>query len=290
MNPVRCYLARLAAIVMGSTELQAPERPSAAKKSLGQNFLVDRRIVARILEAADVSPTDHIVEIGPGRGSLTGELAERAGTLVAVELDETLAGRLSEKYGGLPGVQVVKADARDVDLETLAPDGTPYKVVANLPYYAASPIIRRFLEAERQPTLMVVMVQREVATRMVARPGKMALLSVAVQVYGRPSIVCTVRPEAFRPRPSVTSAVVRIDLHEKPAVTFDSAESFFRLVKAGFSAPRKQIHNSLRHGLDTSPESIAEMLDQAGIAPTRRAQTLSIEDWDNLYAAFRAVE
>ena len=290
MNPVRRYPAGLAAIVMGSTEPQAPERPPAAKKSLGQNFLVDRRVVARILKAADVSPTDHVVEIGPGRGSLTGELADRAGTLVAVELDELLAGRLSEKYGGLPGVQVVKADAREVDLETLAPDGTPYKVVANLPFYAASPIIRRFLEAEWQPTLMVVMVQREVASRMVAGPGKMALLSVAVQVYGQPSIVCNVRPEAFRPKPRVTSAVVRIDLHEEPAVTFDSAESFFQLVKAGFSAPRKQIHNSLRHGLDLSTESIAAMLNRAGIAPTRRAQTLSIGDWDNLYAAFLAVE
>ena len=286
MNSARRRRAEIATMSMSSTDFQTSDRPPAAKKSLGQNFLVDRRIAARIIEAADPSPEDVVIEIGPGRGSLTGGLASRVGRLVAVELDETLAGRLAGKYGAASGVRVVNGDAREVDLDSLVPDGMPYKVVANLPYYAASPIIRRFLEAKRQPALMVVMVQREVAARMVAPAGKMSLLSVAVQVYGRPSIVCYARPEAFRPRPNVTSAVVRIDVYPEPLVSFDSDEAFFRLVKAGFSSPRKQIHNSLRHGLDATAENVEALLGLAGIDPTRRAGTLSIGEWGRLHAAF----
>jgi 16S rRNA (adenine1518-N6/adenine1519-N6)-dimethyltransferase len=161
--------------------------------------------------------------------------------------------------------------------------------VANLPYYAASPIIRRFLEADSKPSVMVVMVQREVAQSMAASPGKMGILSVAIQVYGRPRVVCNVPPRAFRPSPKVTSSVVRIDVYEAPAVAFDSPEGFFRLVRAGFSAPRKQIHNCLRRGLDVPPEVAREMLAMAGIDPMRRAQTLSLQDWGGLYQAFRTL-
>ena len=258
-----------------------------AKKSLGQHFLVDRRVLGRIIEAADLSPDDVVVEVGPGRGFLTRALAERAGRLVAVEMDETLAERLAHEFHDRPGVDVVTADARDVDIDTMVAPDTAYKVVANLPYYAASPIIRRFLEAEHKPTLIVVTVQREVAQEMVARPGKMRVLSVATQLYGNPKVVCYVQPRAFRPAPKVTSAVVRIDVLDQPAVALDSTEGFFRLVKAGFSAPRKQIHNCLRHGLDISPEETRAMLLRAGIDPTRRPQTLSLPEWGRLYDAFR---
>ena len=263
------------------------DRPPPAKRSLGQNFLVDRRVVGRIVEAAEVSPADVVIEIGPGRGSLTGGLAKRAGQVVAVELDDVLAERLALKFSGRPNVVVVTGDARTVALDSLVQPGTPYKVVANLPYYAASPIIRRFLETEHRPELMVVMVQREVAANMTARPGKMGLLSVATQVYGKPRVVCTVRPQAFRPAPKVSSAVVRIDVYRKPAVGFDFADHFFGLVKAGFSSPRKQIHNCLRRGLDLSPEATADLLTRAGIDPKRRAGTLGLEEWAGLYEAFR---
>ena len=225
--------------------------------------------------------------MGPGRGFLTRALADRAGHVVAIEVDEALAERLNEVFSERPGVEVVTADAREVDIDSLVQRDTPYKVVANLPYYAASPIIRRFLEAERKPGLMVVMVQREVAREMVAQPGKMGLMSVAIQLYGRPRIVCYVPPRAFSPAPKVTSAVVRIDVYPGPAVPFDSEKLFFRLVRAGFSAPRKQLRNSLRRGLDISPQTAEAILTQAGIDPTRRAQTLSLTEWGELYEASR---
>ena len=245
--------------------------------------------MARIVEAADISPDDTVLEVGPGRGSLTGELVERAGRVVAVEIDEALADRLAESFADRSSFTVVTADARDVDIASLVETDAPYKVVANLPYYAASPIIRRFLEADRKPDLMVVMVQREVAEEMVAPPGRMRLLSVATQLYGAPRIVCSVPPRAFRPAPKVSSSVVRIDVYGRPAVEFDSADSFFRLVRAGFSSPRKQIHNSLRQGLDGSPDAAQAMLERAGINATRRPQTLSLAEWGELYAAYRHV-
>ena len=262
-------------------------RAPAAKKSLGQHFLVDRSVLRRIVEAADLSCGDTVVEIGPGRGVLTRELARRAGRVVAVEIDrglvDVLEGRLSES----PGVEVVWADARTVDLESLVPPDAPYKVVANLPYYSASPIVRRFLGAAHKPALMVVMVQREVAQSMAAAPGRMGLMSVAVQLYGRPRIVCSVPPRSFRPAPKVTSAVVRIDVLPAPAVELDSEERFFTLVRAAFSAPRKQLRNSLSHGLSVDSAVAERMLAEARIDHRRRSATVSLEEWGSLYAAFR---
>lgn len=270
-----------------STGVMTPSasvRPSPrANKALGQHFLVDARVRSRILSAAGLAPDDLVVEIGPGRGFLTNSLVRQAGKVVAVELDGALAERLSDVFSDRPDLQVVGADARDVDIRALVGD-CDYKVVANLPYYAANPILRRFLEAERKPSVIVVMLQREVAEVIAAKPGRMGLLSVAVQVYGRPRIVCNVPPRAFRPPPEVMSAVVRIDMYEEPAVP-EVGERFFRLVKAGFSAPRKQIRNSLSLGLKASPEAVDAMLLAASIEPRRRAQTLTIEEWGRLYRA-----
>ena len=262
-------------------------RPSRPKKSLGQNFLVDGRIRSRITAAADLSSGDTVVEVGPGRGFLTRRLSELAARVVAVELDDALAVLLNEKLEDRPGVTVVTGDAREVDLDRLVEAGSVYKVVANLPYYAATPIIRRFLEADHKPGLMVVMVQREVAQEMVAPPGKMRLLSVATQLYGAPRIVTYVPPKAFRPAPKVTSAVVRIDVFPEPCLPIDSEERFFGLVRAGFSAPRKQLRNSLALGLESPPMAIVEKLASSGIDPSRRAQTLSLSEWGTLYEAFR---
>jgi 16S rRNA (adenine1518-N6/adenine1519-N6)-dimethyltransferase len=213
---------------------------------------------------------------------------ERAGGVVAVEMDEALAGRLRESFADRSDLTVVAADAREVDIVSLVGGSASYKLVANLPYYAASPIIRRFLEASRKPTLMVVMVQREVAQTMTAPPGKMGLLSVATQLYGRPRIVCHAPPRAFRPAPKVTSSVVRIDVFVEPAIALDSRERFFDLVRAGFSAPRKQLRNSLTNRLDISPQQAAAMLTGAGIDPTRRAQTLDLVEWAALYETYGA--
>ena len=258
-----------------------PHRP---RKSLGQNFLVDGGVRSRIVAAADLLPEDTVVEVGPGRGFLTRALAQRAGSVVAVELDAALASELDDK--ALHGVRVVRADAREVPLEALVDGATPYKLVANLPYYAASPIVRRFLEAGHKPRLMVVMVQREVAQTMTAKHGKMGLLSVATQVYGRPRVVCHVPPRAFRPTPKVWSSVVRIDVHDAPVVPFDSPEGFFEVVRAGFSAPRKQMRNSLANGLGIAGAQSEPVLTEAGIDPSRRAQTLTVAEWGQLYDAW----
>ena len=262
-------------------------RHTLAKKSLGQNFLVDRRIVSRIIAAADLTHIDTVLEIGPGRGILTRSLAERAASLTAIELDDDLAARLATEFAEQPHVRIVHADAREIEIEPLVPHDSPYKLIANLPYYAAQPIIRRFLEAEHKPTLMVVMVQREVARNMTAAPGEMSLLSVATQLYGKPRIIASVPPRAFRPAPKVTSAIVRIDVFPKPALPLDSIDAFFTLVRAGFSAPRKQIHNCLQQGLSIPRTESEAVLSAAGIDPRRRPQTLSLDDWGSLYAAWR---
>ena len=171
-----------------------------AKKSLAQHFLVDQRVLGRIIKAADISTNDEIVEIGPGRGALTRRLAKHGAHVVAVEIDRRLAAELENEFLDQPDITILCADARTVDLRSLVPSHLPYKVVANLPYFVAAPIIRRFLAADHKPTKMVVMLQREVAQSIVATTGKMSLLSVAVQLYGQPRIVSSVAARSFRPR------------------------------------------------------------------------------------------
>ena len=228
-----------------------------------------------------------MVEVGPGRGALTDALAPRARQVVAVELDAALAEALRKRYGEGDKVKVIQADARTIGLDELASPGRPYKVVANLPYYAATPIIRRFLEAPHRPVLMVVTVQREVAQRMVAKPGEMSLVSLAIQVYAQAKIVATVPPGAFRPAPEVTSAIVRLAPYAQPLVPEQDVVGFFGLARAGFSAPRKQLQGALSHALGLAPRQVGVMLEQAKIDSTRRPATLSIAEWLALYRAYR---
>ncbi len=257
--------------------------PPRAKRSLGQNFLVDRRVLARVVDAAELSPTDQVLEIGPGRGILTERLAESAGRVTAVELDDVLVARLSARFADRGNVRVVAGDARTVEVGELVDTSAGYKLVANLPYYAAMPIVRRFLEMGDGPCLMVVMVQREVARSMTAAPGEMSLLSVATQLYGRPRIIASVPPRAFRPTPKVTSAIVRIDVYDKPALHLRSEREFFDLVRAGFSARRKQLRNALSQGLSLPTADVERLLTRAGIDPKRRAETLSLTEWGSLH-------
>lgn len=242
--------------------------------------------MGKIVDAAELSSDDTVLEIGPGRGFLTKALAEHAGRVIAVELDGNLIERLREKVAEYSNVEIVEGDGREIDIDILVGANADYKVVANLPYYAATPIVRRFLEAMHKPRLLVVMVQREVAREMTAEPGKMGILSVATQVYGKPRIVTSVPPKAFRPSPNVTSAVIRIDVYDEPAVEFETPDEFFRVVKAGFSAPRKQMHNNLKRELDMDSDEVMALLRNAGIEQTRRAQTLSISEWGRLYHEF----
>ena len=265
------------------------------RKSLGQHFLHDSRIVARIVDAAELTSGDTVVEIGPGRGILTRRLVQQAGRVVAVELDARLCDDLPARLDYANNLSCVLADAREADLPSLAfppveegKDG--YKVIGNLPYYAANPIIRHTLESRPPPTLALFMVQREVADSMTATPGGMTMLSVATQYYAEARLVCSVPPGAFRPPPKVRSAVVRLDLREHPAVETPDRDFFFRVVRAGFSAPRKQLHNSLGHGLGIGSGVAAEVLVRAGIDGRRRAATLSLQEWAAVCTAWQEIE
>jgi 16S rRNA (adenine1518-N6/adenine1519-N6)-dimethyltransferase len=253
------------------------------RKALGQHFLVDQGALRRVLAAADVAPTDVVVEVGPGTGLLTRLLAQTANRVIAVELDQTLVARLRQDLNGFTNLTILHGDGREWDPATA---GEPYKVVANLPYFAAVPIIRRFLECPLPPSLMVFTVQREVAQSMVASPGKMRLLSVAIQLYGKPRIMGYIRPGSFRPPPKVTSAIVRIDVYPEPAIPTEEVDAFFRVVRAGFSGPRKQLRNSLGHSFDLSGTRVEEVMREADIEPRLRAEALSMEDWGRLYRAF----
>jgi 16S rRNA (adenine1518-N6/adenine1519-N6)-dimethyltransferase len=221
-----------------------------------------------------------VVEIGPGLGVLTQRLVNAAGRVIAVELDAKLADRLRDQGN----VTVVHADALKVEpaglLETAGiPIDTPYVLVGNLPYNVGTAIVRHFLESSHPPVRLIVMLQREVAESMTAPAGQMGLLGVSVQVYARARKLFNVPPRAFYPPPRVTSSVVRLDVREQPLVPRDEVERFFRVVRAGFSAPRKQLRNTLAQGLKAPPADVATALEAAAIDPTLRPQQLAIEDW-----------
>jgi 16S rRNA (adenine1518-N6/adenine1519-N6)-dimethyltransferase len=254
-------------------------------KRLGQNFFVDQGTLAKIVAAAELMPDDVVLEIGAGLGALTVPLAREAGHVVAVEKDGRLMPALRGVLTGLDNVTLIEGDVLDLDPAALiasirrpAP-GVDYKVVSNLPYYATSAVLRHLLEASPRPRRMVVTVQREVAERIVAGPGRMSLLAVSVQFYGRPRLLFRIKPGSFYPSPGVESAVVRVDAHETPPVDVEDVDGFFRVVRAGFSQRRKQLRNALAAGLARSPAEVVERLNEAGIDPRRRAQTLGLEEW-----------
>jgi len=260
-----------------------------ARKGLAQHFLVDGGVVKQILAAAELSPSDIIIEVGPGLGVLTEELVRGVGRVIAIELDQRLAKLLKEKMASFHNLIVVNEDVLKTDpAQLLAPLGvSDYKVVANLPYYITGAVIRHFLEASLKPRLMVIMVQREVAKQITAKPGEMSLLSVSVQFYGAPKIAAKVPARAFYPAPDVDSAVLRIDVYPQPRVAVNNVDEFFRLVKAGFSANRKQLVNSLANGLVLPKTTVLPFLEKAGIDPKRRAETLTIEEWGQLFNVYR---
>ena len=261
----------------------SPTKPPRPRKSLGQHFLNDGSILDRIVEAAELTADDTALEVGPGLGALTGRLVQRARQVVTIELDPALAAALPARLGNPANLTSVTGDARSADIAELVGPGPPFKMLANLPFYAANPIIRRFLESPPHPELMVVMVQREVAQTMVAEPGKMGILSVAVQYYARPSLICDVPPQAFHPQPKVSSAVVKLELFAKSPVAVADPPAFFELVRAGFSAPRKQLHNSLSRGLGAPSQQTADLLESVDLDGRRRAETLCLEEWTALY-------
>ena len=250
------------------------------KKGLGQNFLTDKGVLDKIVAAAELSPDDTVLEVGPGLGHLTRLLARRAGRVIAVELDGRLLPILRDQLAGYDNVELIQGDILELFLSSLLfPLSSEYKVVANLPFYITSAVLRRFLTAEPSPVRMVVTVQREVAQRITARPGDMSLLAVGVQFYGRPQIVARIKAGAFYPRPEVNSAVVRIDRHPTPPVKVSDTEAFFAVVRAGFAQRRKQLRNSLAAGLRCPQATIVAALKVAGVDPRRRPETLSLSEW-----------
>ena len=267
-----------------------PVRP---KKSLGQHFLRDPYHLERIADAADLSPEDVVLEIGAGTGTLTAVLLQRAGRVIAVEIDPALVAHLQQTLGQHPRLTLVEGDILALDPATLVDEaagaGTPYKVVANLPYYITSAVMRHILEATRPPRLVVVTVQEEVAQRMCAQPPHMSLLAVSVQFYGAPHIVHRIPRGAFYPVPQVDSAVVRVEVYDRPPVDVPDRDTFFRVVKAGFAQRRKQLRNALAAGLGLPKEAVTRMLEQAGVAPHRRAETLTLEEWARLAWAYKRV-
>ena len=290
-------------------------RPS---KGLGQNFLVDPAALEKIVAAAGLTPDDVVLEVGAGLGTLTRRLAQEAGRVVAVELDQRLIPVLESVLADLDNVTLVQGDILELDPTVLVNQGSgsreqgagireqgpasrdhgprttdhgprisiqpptfnlQYKVVANLPYYITSAVLRHLLEAALKPQRMVLTVQREVAERIVAKPGQMSLLAVSVQFYGQPRLLFRLKPGSFYPSPEVESAVVRVDLHPTPPVPVEETAAFFRVVRAGFAQRRKQLRNTLAAGLKQPPEEVADRLREVGVDPRQRAEALSLEEW-----------
>lgn len=248
---------------------------SAPKKSLGQHWLKDRDILAAIADAAEIQPSDTVLEIGPGQGTLTSELLRRADKAVAVELDQDLARKLPGQFPG-KDLKVVNQDILSFDLSSL-PKG--YVVVANVPYYITAKIVQLLLNASNKPRRIVLLIQKEVAERLAAKPGDMSILAVSAQVYADVHLDIEVPSEYFTPPPKVDSQVVVLDLRDKSLLGNIDEHTFFRVVRAGFSAKRKKLRSSMAGGLGIDKDKAALLLSSAGIDPDDRAEDLSIGDW-----------
>jgi len=269
------------------------------KKHLGQNFLRDESVLRKIMESADISDSDFVLEIGPGEGVLTEKLAACAKKVVSIEIDGDLIANLEKKFKGNRLVKIINDDILEINLPELASGeftvpasetetgdiATRYKLIANIPYYITSPIIRLFLETKFPPEEMVLMVQKEVAQRIVAKPGSMSILAVSVQYYADAELLFDVDAESFYPVPEVDSALIRIkpkaERKEKTEM-----KKFFRIVKAGFSSKRKTLSNNLSSSFCLDKKETDEKLAAAGLSPIQRAQELSIEDWKKLAELF----
>jgi len=260
-----------------------------AHKGLGQNFLGDDKILQEIAQSAELRPDKSVLEIGAGLGSLTRWLALYSCRVVAVELDLALISVLKKIVGKHENVQIVGGDILQMQPQALmGEDG--YIVVANIPYYITSALFRHLLEASVKPERMVLTVQHEVAERICAQAGKLSLLALSVQVYGSPRVVMNIPARAFYPPPKVDSTVLRVDLYPQPLIPSNNLEEFFKLIRAGFSQKRKMLHNSLSAGLGWTHEKTEEFLQEAGVSPQRRAQTLTMEEWQLLTEKYLATK
>jgi len=258
-------------------------------KSLGQNFLTDPAILEKILQIAGVSEDDEVLEIGAGLGHLTAVLAKAARSVTAVEIDPRFIPVLEELQGSFPNIRLVQGDILQLDpAELIEKDG--YLVVANIPYYITSRIIRNLLESGRVPREIILTIQYEVARRICDQSGKLSLLALSVHMYGHPSLEARIPAGAFLPVPKVDSAVIKIDLHPQPLLPEPLRTEFFEVVKAGFTHNRKTLRNSLSKGLRWPADKAEKLLESAGIDPGRRAETILMDEWLELTRRYDKIE
>jgi 16S rRNA (adenine1518-N6/adenine1519-N6)-dimethyltransferase len=255
-----------------------PQIPQT-KKALGQHWLNDQTTLQAMVAAAGVKPGDQVLEIGPGYGTLTEWLLAAGADVTALEFDNSLVPNLMGKFAHVPELTVVQGDIRTYDFTQLPPD---YKIVANIPYYLTSNLIQLISETTNPPSVAALLMQKEVAERIVAQPGDMSILSITAQYYWEPSLGMIVGAELFTPPPKVDSQILILTRRVEPLFEGVDTKRFFRLIKAGFSQKRKTLNNSLSGGLAIGREEAVNMLEAAGIDPRRRAQTLSLEEWQKL--------
>ena len=256
------------------------------KKSLGQNFLRDNEVLEKIIQSTNLKSDDFVIEIGPGEGVLTEKLFKHAGKVLTIEVDEVLANKLKKQYKDSKKIEIINADILKINLPEIIKQNNfqHYKVVANIPYYITSPIIQLFLETEFPPTEMILMVQKEVAERICAKPGQLSILAVSVQYYSKPELLFYVDKKSFFPVPEVDSAVIKISKinDQLTMINQNNTKHFFKIVKTGFSAKRKTLVNNLSSSLQLDKKEVEEKLEKVGIKPNQRAQELSVEDWKKI--------
>lgn len=252
-----------------------------ANKVLGQNFLYSESVVCDMVEAADLGESDTVLEVGPGLGVLTKEIAKYNCRVLAIEKDKNLIPILEEKFKDNKNIKIINEDILKLQIANYQLQN--YKIIANLPFYLTSRFLRVFLETSNKPSTMVLLMQKEVAERIVATNKNRSILSVSSELYSKPQIIRQVSNRSFYPKPDVDCAVIKFDVFKELKYDIKDIKLFFRIVKAGFSARRKQIHNNLSNGLKIEPDKTKEILEKINIDPTRRAQTLSLDEWYKLY-------
>lgn len=246
-------------------------------KALGQNFLADSDIARKMVKLADVSSQDTILEVGPGTGALTKEIAKKAREVIAVEKDPRMVGLLKETFRESPNIKIINADILKIALSNISSLTSSYKVVANLPFHIVSPTIRKFLDSKFPPKEMFLIAQKEVAQRIVSKPPKMNLLALSVQFYAKAEIISHISRKSFFPSPKVDAAIIKITPRKQKNKV--SAALFFKVAKAGFSHPRKQIINNFSEKLELDKNRVSFCLKNSGVSPAQRAQTLRLDDW-----------
>ena len=273
------------------------EKDLKVLKSLGQNFLIDEKVLAEIIQTSELSKNDLVLEIGPGLGTLTNELVKECRTVVAIEKDKKMAELIKEKneleatfanVASSSFLKIINGDILKINLNEIIhkySENKKYKLVSNIPYYITSPVIKLFLENSIQPELIVLLVQKEVAERICAKPGKLSVLALSVQIYGEPEIINYVDKASFYPKPKVDSAILKIR-NIKKEFSDEYYKKLFKIIKIGFSSKRKKLSNNLSVGLHVDKRESESILQKAEINLNTRAQELSLEEWKKLIQKF----